>query len=207
MLGHDHVVDHAVLREVLAGEQRRARRRARRAVRVVVGELEALGAQPLAPRQLAPTAAASRGGAPGRRRPAGCSAACHRVPHCLAWTSARQFGSVTPCWRSATSAAPPHWWTGDRDARGRAQRRTSSSSSCAAARTSCSCPATPDAGDAPFDLMVDDLDATHTRRGPSSGVDVERHHARAASTTAFTRDRPRRLRRDGQQLPRRRAAV
>src|SRR5204862_6213020 len=51
VLGHDHVVDDAVLCEVLAGEQRRARRRTGRAVRVVLGELDPLRAEAFAPRK------------------------------------------------------------------------------------------------------------------------------------------------------------
>ena len=51
VLGPDHVVDHAVLGQILTGDHRCTRRRARRAVRVVVRELQTLGEQALAPRQ------------------------------------------------------------------------------------------------------------------------------------------------------------
>ena len=72
--GVDDVVLHAVAGEVAAGEHRGPRRRARRRVRPVVRELEALGHEPLPPRQRHRRPAATTARAPGRRRPGGCSA-------------------------------------------------------------------------------------------------------------------------------------
>ena len=51
VLGHDHVVEHAVALEVPAGEQAGPARRAGGGVGEVVGELEALGPQPVPPGQ------------------------------------------------------------------------------------------------------------------------------------------------------------
>ena len=51
VLGHDHVVQHPVALEVATGEQAGPAGRARRGMGEVVGELEALGPEPVPPRQ------------------------------------------------------------------------------------------------------------------------------------------------------------
>ena len=66
------VVVHLVAGQVATGHHRRPRRRARRRVRPVVGQLDALGHEPLPPRQAHRRRAATSARAPGRRRRTGC---------------------------------------------------------------------------------------------------------------------------------------
>ena len=158
--GHDHVVDHAVLRDVLPGEQRCARRRARRAVRVVVGELEAFGEQPLPPRQLhtrrQPRPVAFLIG-DDEKNVRACQPSRARMP---------TMDERPPIWvgHVVLEVADPQrsapWW----ESIGLRPVHTGSDVSIMELRGGTHLimvPGEPKAGDAPFDLQVDDVDAMH----------------------------------------------